>query len=61
MDACSIILLAKASVLEEFTKWKEVFVTNGVYREVLEGKDKKFFDALLTEKLVGENKIRRNY
>mgnify|MGYP001593204068 FL=1 len=57
IDACSIILLAKATVLEEFTKWKKTMITEGVYNEVLEGKDKQFLDALLLERLVEEKKI----
>jgi len=57
IDACSIILLAKATVLEELTKWKGIMITKGVYNEVLEGKDEKLLDALLLEKLVEEKKI----
>lgn len=57
IDACSIILLSKATVLERVTEWKTVIVSQSVYNEVIEGKDKKFIDALLLEKLVSENKI----
>lgn len=57
IDACSVILLAKSSVLETLAKWREVIVTEGVYNEVLEGKDKKILDALLLERLVEEKKI----
>ena len=57
IDACSIILLAKATVLEKVAEWKEVIISQAVYEEVIEGKNKKFIDALLLEKLIGENKI----
>lgn len=57
IDACSIILLSKATVLERVTEWKTVIVSQSVYNEIIEGKDKKFIDALLLEKLVSENKI----
>lgn len=57
VDACSMILLAKAGVLEELTGWKEIIVTKGVYDEVIEGKNKQLVDALVLEKLAGENKI----
>lgn len=57
VDACSIILLAKASVLELSACEHRLCVTKSVYNEVLEGKKKVFADALLLEKLVKENKI----
>ena len=58
VDSCSIILLSKATVLESFAKNYNLYITEEVYKEILEGKDKKFIDALLTEKLVNENKIK---
>ena len=57
IDSCSIILLAKASVLEAMADKYKLFITNAVYEEILKGKDKKYVDALLIEKLVGEKKI----
>ena len=57
IDACSVILLAKATILETFSKKYNLFATEKVYKEILEGKDKKFADALLTERLVKEQKI----
>ena len=60
IDSCSIILMAKATVLEEFVKWKESIITEQVYCEVMEGKEKKLFDALLLSKLVDEKKILKN-
>lgn len=57
IDACSIILLAKSTVLEEFTKQKKIIISEGVYKEVREGKKKKLLNAILTEKLVEEKKI----
>lgn len=58
VDSCSIILLAKATVLETFADKYNLSVTEGTYKEILEGKDKKFIDALLTERLVKEDKIK---
>jgi len=57
-DSCSIILLAKANVLEDFVNWKKVVIARAVYDEVVEGKKKKFFDALLTERLCNEKKLK---
>lgn len=58
VDSCSIILLAKATVLEELAKWKKILITAGAYEEVIEGKEKKYLDALLLERLVAEQKIK---
>lgn len=58
VDSCSIILLAKSSILETFAKHYDLFITEEVYKEVLKGKDEKFMDALLTENLVKERKIK---
>lgn len=58
IDACSMILLAKASVLEACVAMHSITVTTEVYNEVLEGKKKVFPDALLLERLVNEKKIR---
>lgn len=51
MDACTLILLAKASVLETVLKNFEVSTTQEVYDEVLAGKENKFEDAFLVERL----------
>ncbi|HLD43231.1 MAG TPA: hypothetical protein VJB08_04570 [Candidatus Nanoarchaeia archaeon] len=56
-DACSIILLAKASVLEALLDWRDISVPREVYGEVIEGKEKKHYDALLTERLVKDKKM----
>ena len=60
IDSCSVILLAKATVLEVLANNYELFMTEKVYKEVLEGKNKKFIDALLTEKLVKEKSLKIN-
>lgn len=60
IDSCSTILLAKATVLETLADNYDLFITDKVYKEILEGKDKKFIDALLTERLVKESKIKIN-
>lgn len=57
LDACSAILLAKASVLESLTETHKIFVTKAVYDEVIAGKEKMFPDALLVERLKDEKKI----
>mgnify|MGYP001570717943 CR=1 FL=1 len=57
IDSCSIILLSKATVLEAVCKEYDLIMAKTVYEEVLKGKDKKFMDALLTEKMVKEKKI----
>ena len=56
-DACSIILLAKSSILEEFAKRRNIIIPPEVYHEIMAGKEKSSFDALLTEKLIKEEKI----
>src|SRR3989338_10877873 len=56
-DACSIILLAKASVMEALLDWRDISVPREVYGEVIEGKEKKHYDALLTERLVKDKKM----
>ena len=58
VDLCSIILLAKATILEILSDKHDLFVTEEVYKEILKGRDKKFIDAFLTEKLVKEKKIK---
>ena len=35
VDSCSIILLGKITILESFTKTKNVLITKGVYEEVI--------------------------
>ena|SRR3989344_5107759 len=57
IDSCSVILLSKATVLETVCKAYDLVMAKTVYEEVLKGKDKKFMDALLAEKLVKEKKI----
>ncbi len=57
IDSCSIILLAKASILEKFLDSYDLLVTTEVYNEVIKGKEKMFKDALLIEKLNKEDKL----
>ncbi|MFA4886818.1 MAG: hypothetical protein WC595_01265 [Candidatus Nanoarchaeia archaeon] len=56
-DACTLILLAKASVLEKGTEAFKVTMTAEVYEEVLKGKGKMAEDAFLIERLEKEKKI----
>lgn len=58
IDACSVILLGKITILETFLSNKDILITRGVYEEVIAGKEKKLFDALLLERLASENKIK---
>lgn len=58
IDACSVILLAKASVLEAFVDWKSITLPEAVYEEVMEGRKLKALDSLLTERLVVEKKMK---
>ncbi len=58
IDSCSAILLAKATILEALSDRYELVMTEEVYKEILKGKEKKFIDALLTERLVKEKKIK---
>ena len=58
VDSCSIILLAKATILEILSDKHDLFVTEEVYKEILKGRDKKFIDAFLTEKLAKGKKIK---
>ena len=59
LDSCTLILLAKASVLEKLLDTKSIGVTVHVLQEVLSGKEKMFPDALLIDKLDAEGKIKR--
>jgi predicted nucleic acid-binding protein len=56
-DACSVILLARATILEPLTKWHDLLMPRSVYDEVIAGKKEKLMDALLTERLCFEKKI----
>ncbi len=57
MDACSLILLAKASVLETILSAYTISITNNVFEEVMKGKAKMSTDALLLERLYNEKKM----
>lgn len=58
MDACTLILLAKSLVLEKTLNAFEIVTTTEVYAEVAKGKEKKFEDALLAEKLKTSNLLK---
>ncbi len=55
-DACTIILLAKAGVLETVAKTYTLIITEQVLEEVLAGKKHGAVDAVITEKLY-QNKF----
>jgi predicted nucleic acid-binding protein len=57
MDACTAILLAKASVLESAARTFNIILPKSVYNEILAGKEKKYTDALLAERLVKDKVI----
>lgn len=56
-DACTVILLAKASVLEACMESYPVYVPDPVSSEVLEGKKNLHYDALLFERLLADRKF----
>ncbi len=53
-DACTVILLSKATVFETAARTHEITLSETVYEEVVAGKSKKLLDALISEKLVKE-------
>ena len=57
IDACTIILLGKATVLEKFAETNEIYITKSEYNEVMKGKAMMFLDALILEKLCLAKKI----
>ena len=59
LDSCTIILLAKASVLEIVIDSYDVIITQDVYKEVIKGKEKSFQDALLLERLGEQKKFKQ--
>lgn len=59
MDACSAILLSKATVAEIFSNQHNIMVTTQTYNEIIKGKEKRFEDALLFEKLCNEKIIKK--
>ena len=61
IDSCSVILLSKASVLEKVSEQHDASVTEEVFHEVMAGKEKKFLDALLLERLFKEKKIGKSH
>lgn len=56
-DSCSVILLAKATLLEAAAESHNIAVTKEVFEEVTAGKKRMAADALLVEKLHKENKL----
>ncbi len=58
VDASSIILMAKITLLEKLTEKNKLIAPEKVYTEVLRGKEKARHDAFLVERLVKENKLK---
>jgi len=57
-DSSSLILLAKASILETVAKLSEMIISTGVYNEsVVQGKEKGKQDSLLIENLISSGKL----
>ncbi len=56
-DSCSIILLAKATLLEAAAETYKIAVTKDVLEEVTAGKKHMSADALLVERLYKERKL----
>ncbi|MBI1935669.1 hypothetical protein HYS31_04465 [Candidatus Woesearchaeota archaeon] len=57
MDTCSIVLLAKATVLETLTSLNNIIITEDVFNEAEKGKEKMLPDALLVGRLASDKKI----
>src|SRR3989338_7732166 len=57
-DASSLILLAKVSVLEEFSRRNTIVIPKSVYEEVINGKEKGRLDSLLVENLTQNNLLK---
>lgn len=57
IDACTAILLAKASVLETFVKTHEASMTKHTFEEVMRGEANMYADALLVKRLESEKKL----
>lgn len=56
-DATSLILLAKAGLLETFAGRNKIIVPRLVYEEVIKGKDNGREDSMLVERLAAEKKL----
>ena len=56
-DATSLVLLAKASLLEIFAERNKIIVPKLVHQEVIKGKDKGREDSMLLERLVAEKQL----
>lgn len=54
IDSCSIILLAKAEILQLLAENRNLIISKSVYAEVVEGRNIKLLEALLLERLVNE-------
>ena len=57
-DASSLILLAKITILERLLEKNDIIIPEKVYIEIIKGKEKGRFDALIIEKLVQDKKIK---
>lgn len=58
IDACSAILLAKATLLETVFGTYDIQITKQAYEEIAEGKKEMFADALLVEQLNKEKRVK---
>ncbi len=57
-DASSLILLAKANVLDDLLELTDIIIPTIVYDEIMKGKEKNKQDAYIIEKFLNQNKIR---
>ena len=56
-DSCSVILLAKATLLERAIETYNINITKIVLEEIMKGKENMSTDALIVEKLKENNKL----
>ncbi len=57
-DASSLILLAKANILDDLLELTDIIVPTIVYDEIMKGKEKNKQDAYYIEQLINLNKIK---
>jgi len=56
-DASSLILLAKANILDDLLELTDIIIPTIVQQEIMKGKEKNKQDAYYIEQLINQNKI----
>ena len=57
-DSSSLILLAKAGILNELLQFTDIIIPTVVYNEIMKGKEKNKQDAFYIEQYININKIK---